>query len=279
MLDFVSLGGVKGIRRAFLLKYNKASFEDDRSINMRNQMEWVLETEGINLKAVIGMDGVDYKRTYSNSCVEIFNVLGIEAAHAAILKELRDVIEWDGSYINYRHLTLFCDLMTHWGTLTALTRHGFNTGASKRCSPRRRWKLFWKQQQWARRMVVVRLLYVGKQLEDDRTLRDYYVQKRLNFETFQNTDETGRRHVNMLPSSPPANIYTQNERIAYKPQQKTLRTKISHDLLLDVIVRVSAQGHRWCEKYSPELQQEIKLSGTNYRSRPVDIGVTKSWES
>jgi hypothetical protein len=62
-------------------------------------------------------------------------------------------------------------------------------------------------------------------------------------------------------------------------QQKTLRRKISHDLLLDVIVRVSAQGHRWCEKYSPELQQVIKLSGTNYRSRPVDIGMTKSWES
>ncbi|KAJ7880106.1 hypothetical protein B0H13DRAFT_1487642, partial [Mycena leptocephala] len=91
-LDFVSLWGVRGIRRAFLLQYNKAGFESDGSINMRNQMEWVLETEGINLKAVIGMDGVDYKRTYSYSCVEIFNVLGIEAARAAILKELRDVI-------------------------------------------------------------------------------------------------------------------------------------------------------------------------------------------
>ncbi|KAJ7831990.1 hypothetical protein B0H13DRAFT_2430133 [Mycena leptocephala] len=122
MLDFVSLGEVKGVRRAFLLQYNRAGFEADGSSNTRNQMEWVLETEGINLKAVIGMDGVDYKRTYSNNCVEIFNVLGI------------DVIEWDGSNINYCHLALLCDLMTHWGTLTALTRRGFNTGASKRCS-------------------------------------------------------------------------------------------------------------------------------------------------
>ncbi|KAJ7789277.1 beta and beta-prime subunits of DNA dependent RNA-polymerase [Mycena olivaceomarginata] len=133
MLDFISLGGVKGIRRVSILRYNKAGFEADGSI----QMECVLETEGINLKAAIGIDGVDYKRTYSNSCVEIFNVLGIEAARAAILKELRDVFEWGGSYINYRHLALLCDLMTHWGTLTALTRRGINcsnTGALKRCS-------------------------------------------------------------------------------------------------------------------------------------------------
>jgi hypothetical protein len=37
---------------------------------------------------------------HSNSCVEIFNVLGIEAARAAIMKEERGVIEFDGSYVN-----------------------------------------------------------------------------------------------------------------------------------------------------------------------------------
>jgi DNA-directed RNA polymerase II subunit RPB1 len=61
------------------------------------------------------LDGVDFTRTYSNNCVEIFNVLGIEAARAAIMKELRNVIEFDGSYVNYRHLALLCDLMTHPG--------------------------------------------------------------------------------------------------------------------------------------------------------------------
>jgi hypothetical protein len=47
------------------------------------------------------IDGVDFTRTYSNNCVEIFNVLGIEAARNGILKELRNVIEFDGPYINY----------------------------------------------------------------------------------------------------------------------------------------------------------------------------------
>jgi DNA-directed RNA polymerase II subunit RPB1 len=51
--------------------------------------------------------------------VEIFNVLGTEAAHAAtIMKELWGVIKFDGSYINYyRHLALLCNLMTQRGTL------------------------------------------------------------------------------------------------------------------------------------------------------------------
>ncbi|OJA12003.1 hypothetical protein AZE42_12345 [Rhizopogon vesiculosus] len=36
------------------------------------------------------------------------------------------------TYINYRHLDLLCDLMTHRGSLTAITCHGINradTGA------------------------------------------------------------------------------------------------------------------------------------------------------
>ena len=137
MLNSVSLRGVKGIHRVFLLEHDKVIIAEDGSIASRQEKEWVLETDGVNLKTVMCLDGVDYKRTYSNSCVEIFNVLGIEAARAAIMKELRSVIEFDGSYVNYRHLALLCDLMTHRGSLMAITRHGINrtdTGALMRCS-------------------------------------------------------------------------------------------------------------------------------------------------
>ena len=52
-----------------------------------------VETEGTSFKLkqvpVMCLDGVDFTRTYSNNCVEVFNVLGIEAAWAAIMKELR----------------------------------------------------------------------------------------------------------------------------------------------------------------------------------------------
>ena len=137
MLNTISLRGVKGINKVFLTPQKMVTVDDRGVIHVGKKEEWVLETDGINLKTVMTIDGVDYRRTYSNSCVEIFNVLGIEAARAAIMKELRNVIEFDGSYVNYRHLALLCDLMTHRGNLMAITRHGINradTGALMRCS-------------------------------------------------------------------------------------------------------------------------------------------------
>ena len=137
MLNSISPRGVKGINRVFLTEQDKVTISSDGSILTGKEKEWVLETDGVNLKTVRCIDGVDFQRTYSNSCVEIFNVLGIEAARVAIVKELCGVIEFDGSYVNYRHLALLCDLMTHRGTLMAITRHGINradTAALMRCS-------------------------------------------------------------------------------------------------------------------------------------------------
>ncbi|OSX68017.1 hypothetical protein POSPLADRAFT_1177028 [Postia placenta MAD-698-R-SB12] len=137
MLNSISLRGVPGIQRVFLLEHDKVVVTEEGSIKAHQEKEWVLETDGVNLKTVMCVEGVNFKRTYSNSCVEIFNVLGIEAARAAIMKELRSVIEFDGSYVNYRHLALLCDLMTHRGSLMAITRHGINradTGALMRSS-------------------------------------------------------------------------------------------------------------------------------------------------
>ncbi|KAF9926903.1 DNA-directed RNA polymerase II subunit rpb1 [Linnemannia zychae] len=54
-----------------------------------------------------------------------------------ILKELRGVIGFDGSYVNYSRLALQYDAMTHRGHLMAITRHSINcaeTGALMCCS-------------------------------------------------------------------------------------------------------------------------------------------------
>lgn len=50
---------------------------------------------------------------------------------------MHQVISFDGSYVNYRHLALLCDVMTAKGHLMAITRHGINrqeVGALMRCS-------------------------------------------------------------------------------------------------------------------------------------------------
>lgn len=72
------------------------------------------------------MNGIDSRRTTTNHVVEVVEVLGIEAARNALLKEMRGVIEFDGSYVNYRHLAALCDSMTSRGYFMSITRNGIN---------------------------------------------------------------------------------------------------------------------------------------------------------
>ena len=79
---------------------------------------------------------------YATDCVKFrsfssLQCLGIEAVRKAIEREMFHVISFDGSYVNHRHLSLLCDIMTTKGHLMAITRHGINrqdTGALARCS-------------------------------------------------------------------------------------------------------------------------------------------------
>ena len=62
--------------------------------------EWVLDTVGTNLLEILSLDFIDYTRTTTNDIIEIYNVLGIEAARQAIFDEFSEVIEFDSTYIN-----------------------------------------------------------------------------------------------------------------------------------------------------------------------------------
>ena len=72
------------------------------------------------------MEEVDSTRTYSNHNKEVFEVLGIEAARQSLIKEIRVILDAYNIYVNYRHLTTLCDLMTTRGSLTSISRHGIN---------------------------------------------------------------------------------------------------------------------------------------------------------
>jgi DNA-directed RNA polymerase II subunit RPB1 len=135
MLSNIILRGIPEISRVSMINEKKKYI--DNSGKIQQVEEVVLSTDGCNLKKVLCKFGVDPKRTRSNDICEIIDVLGIEAARAAILAELRNVIEFDGSYVNYRHLALLCDVMCNRGYLMAITRHGINrtdSGCLMRCS-------------------------------------------------------------------------------------------------------------------------------------------------
>jgi len=84
----------------------------------------VLETDGSNLKHVLSLPDVDPSRTTTNHIQDVFLVLGVEATRKSILVEIRKVLDAYGIYVNYRHLSILCDAMTHFGELRAVSRFG-----------------------------------------------------------------------------------------------------------------------------------------------------------
>jgi DNA-directed RNA polymerase II subunit RPB1 len=125
MMSSLKLRGVDHVKKVFMRGGAKrATWDDNTGFGMRD--EWVLETDGTNLMAVLGVDYVDATRSVSNDIVEVFISLGIEGVRGALLSELRNVISFDGSYVNYRHLACLVDVMTMQGHLMAIDRHGIN---------------------------------------------------------------------------------------------------------------------------------------------------------
>ena len=141
ILDTLTLRGVPGIDRAFLNKETKLIETPEGGLlasksDVRCE-EWYLDTSGTSLAQVLTVPGVDTTRTYSNHFIQVFEVFGIEATRSALMRELTQVLAFDGSYVNHRHLALLVDVMTSRGHLMAITRHGINradTGALMRCS-------------------------------------------------------------------------------------------------------------------------------------------------
>ena len=58
---------------------------------MLKKKNWVLDTDGSNLMDILALNYIDTNKTITNNIVEIYKVLGIEAARIAIMNELLDV--------------------------------------------------------------------------------------------------------------------------------------------------------------------------------------------
>ncbi len=95
-----------------------------RALIMEEGGEWIIRTEGSNLAAVLTTPGVDPSRTTTNNVHDIAEVLGIEAARNAIIREAQGVLEEQGLDVDVRHVMLVADTMTSSGEVLQVGRHG-----------------------------------------------------------------------------------------------------------------------------------------------------------
>ena len=122
MLNGVVMRGVNKVSKVSPRKIqNMVTLEDGKFVK---KDAWVLDTTGSNLLQVLGLDFIDYVRTYSNDIREVFDVLGIEAARQMLFNEISEVMEFSDAYINYHHLSLLCDRMTMTHNMVPIFRSG-----------------------------------------------------------------------------------------------------------------------------------------------------------
>jgi DNA-directed RNA polymerase II subunit RPB1 len=128
ILDNLHLRGVPQIKKVYLSQKKKPrwtdkGFEDEPK-------EWIMETDGSNLAEVLLYPSVDHTRTTCNDVNEMYAVFGVEGVRSSLFFELRAVLSFDGSYVNYRHIACLADCMTYSGQIMAVSRHGINKGES-----------------------------------------------------------------------------------------------------------------------------------------------------
>jgi DNA-directed RNA polymerase II subunit RPB1 len=124
LLDKLKLRGIKNIPKIIIRKMTNSLRFIDGSYKLEDS--WVLDTVGTNLLGILGTEGIDATRTYSNHIHETNRVLGIEAARQTIYNEILESFEFNGTYINSHHLELLCDRMTCNEKMTSIFRHGIN---------------------------------------------------------------------------------------------------------------------------------------------------------
>jgi DNA-directed RNA polymerase subunit A' len=101
--------GIKGIERAVVLKEGE---------------EYFIRTSGSNLREVMKIEGVDTSKIFTTHLHEIAEVLGIEAARNAIVRELYSILKSNKLDVDIRHIMLLADAMTREGIIKPIGRQG-----------------------------------------------------------------------------------------------------------------------------------------------------------
>jgi len=126
IIENVPIKGVRNISRAALEEKTRKVY-NPITMMFDNKKEWMIFTEGTNLRDVLALSIVDAPRTITNDVNEIYEVLGVEAARQALYNEINELME-SAAPVNYRHIALLVDVMTNRGNILSVNRFGINRG-------------------------------------------------------------------------------------------------------------------------------------------------------
>lgn len=117
------IGGIDGIKNASVSRYKRKTY---RNGVLAVDPEWIMHVAGSRLKEICQMNAVDATRIFSNDVRDMRQMFGIEIARTSMKNEIRKVLQFDGSYLNIRHVSLLVDWMCYQGKLIPFTRFGLS---------------------------------------------------------------------------------------------------------------------------------------------------------
>ena len=122
LLNNTVIRGVPGIKAVTFRK----DTQQTELVNGKYEQvdQYILDTDGTNFIKVANHPAVDPTRLYTTNVHDIMEILGLEAARAILITEMKSLFDSVG--VNYRHLGLLCDVMTRTGRLMSADRYGIN---------------------------------------------------------------------------------------------------------------------------------------------------------
>ena len=137
ILNEIILTGIKNIKGVSMYpEHNNEEYDHDKH-EYTKKTQWIINTDGTNLEDVLIHPNVNSYKTISNDIYEVYDCLGLEAARQVLAKEISDVFDFAGAYVNSRHINLLVDIITNRGFLMSIDRHGINKsdrGPLAKCS-------------------------------------------------------------------------------------------------------------------------------------------------
>lgn len=116
---------------------DEEELENEEEQPLKSASKWSVRAIGTGLRWLLSMPFFDPLWSYSNNIDEMNSVMGIEAVFYLAFHEYRQILSFDGGYINQSHIAIPSDIMVMYGYPLPLTRNGVNrlkTGALVKCT-------------------------------------------------------------------------------------------------------------------------------------------------
>jgi len=114
-----TLRGINGITSTIVTdKIIRSIINEDGSISKKNT--YVIETDGTNMSEIFENTYIDLYKTQSDSILEVYKLLGIEAAREKLIIELKNMMDSSST----KHYLVYADEMSYTGEITSIEKSG-----------------------------------------------------------------------------------------------------------------------------------------------------------